>query len=148
MPMRDPWRSYRQVAAKTASPGKLVLMLFDGAIRFLETARMGFDKDDPLEFNLTINNNIQKAQAIVSELSASLDLQQGGQFAQTMQSLYFYIDRRLDESNRHKEPSGLEDALKRLTELREAWAEMLQKPAFDARLDGPKTLGTGLAMAG
>ena len=57
MNFANPWKSYRQVATQTASPGQLVLMLYEGAIRFLERARLGFAQEDPAEFNLTINNN-------------------------------------------------------------------------------------------
>src|SRR5688572_2844792 len=69
----SPWQSYRRVATHTASPGQLVLMLFEGAIRFLEQARQGFLEQDPLAFNQTINNNVQRAQAILNELSLSLN---------------------------------------------------------------------------
>ncbi len=127
MPPRDPWQSYRQVATQTASPGQLVLMLFDGAIRFLERARQGFDYDDPLEFNLTINNNVLRAQAIINELNMALDLEQGGELAATLRRLYLYMDRRLQEANQHKQPDGILDVLRRLTILRDAWAEMLRQ---------------------
>ena len=49
---------------QTAPPGQLVVMLYDGAIRFLERANVGFQHDDPLEFNATINNNVLRAQEI------------------------------------------------------------------------------------
>src|SRR5437867_13254576 len=93
-----PWQSYRQVATQTASPGQLVLMLYDGAIRFLEQARAGFSNDDPLEFNQSIHNNILKAQAIINELNASLDTEKGGELAAKLRVLYNYMDRRLHES--------------------------------------------------
>lgn len=121
----NPWQSYKKVATQTASPGQLVLMLFDGAIRFLEQALGGFDYDDPGEFNLTINNNIQRAQAIVDELNNSLDMARGGEFAQRLRGLYNYLDRRLDESNRSKTPDGIRECVERLGVIRGAWAEML-----------------------
>ncbi|PYJ01020.1 MAG: flagellar protein FliS, partial [Verrucomicrobia bacterium] len=45
------WHSYRQVATQTASPGQLVLLLYNGIIRFLEQARLGFANEDPKEFH-------------------------------------------------------------------------------------------------
>src|SRR5215468_7180075 len=63
----NPWKSYREVATQTAPRGQLVLMLFDGALRFLDRALMGFSKDDPAEFNQTISNNIIRAQDIIGE---------------------------------------------------------------------------------
>jgi flagellar protein FliS len=123
----NPWQSYRSVATQTATPGQLVLLLYEGAIRFLEQARIGFTKDDPLEFNQTINNGIQRAQAIINELDRALDLEQGKEFATNMRRLYNYMDRQLHESNVQKTEDGILDTLKRLTVLRDAWAEMLQK---------------------
>jgi flagellar protein FliS len=127
MPPSNPWQSYRQVATQTASPGQLVLMLFDGAIRFLEKARLGFSADDPLEFNQTINNNVIRAQDIIHELNWSLDVEKGGEVAGTLRRLYDYMDHRLHQSNQHKQQDGILDVIHRLTVLRDAWAEMLRK---------------------
>lgn len=127
----NPWQSYRQVATQTASPAQLVLMLYDGAIRFLERARQGFQYDDPLEFNQTINNNLIRAQAIINELNLALDLEQGGELAHTLRALYVYMDRRLQEANQHKQEQGVVEVLRRLTVLRDAWAQMLRQQGQD-----------------
>lgn len=126
MQLINPWKSYRQVATQTASPGQLVLMLYEGAIRFLERSRLGFAKDDPAEFNGTINNNILRAQEIIQELNASLNTTAGGELAGTLRRLYEYMDWRLSESNRLKEENGIKEVIQRLTILRDAWATMLQ----------------------
>ena len=123
----NPWQSYRAVATTTATPGQLVLLLYEGAIRFLEQARTGFAKEDPLEHNQTINNGIQRAQAILHEMDRALNMEQGGPFAANMRRLYDYMDRRLHESNLTKSEGGILDTIRRLTVLRDAWAEMLQK---------------------
>ena len=122
-------RSYRTIATQTASPGHLVLMLFDGAIRFLETALTGFEQPDPLEFNLTINNNVIRAQDILNELNNSLDLNRGGDLALTLRRLYDYMNRQLTESNMQKTPDGINDTINRLSVLRDAWSQMLQQQA-------------------
>jgi len=127
MNYQRPWNSYRQISAHTASPGQLVLMLYDGAIRFLERSLSGFTMDDPIEFNQTINNNLLRAQDIISELSSTLDMTQGGELALTLRRLYDYMDDRLMESNLRKTPEGIDDTLRRLTILRDAWQEMLQR---------------------
>lgn len=132
----NPWQSYKKVATQTASPGQLVLMLFDGAIRFLEQAQSGFELDDPGEFNLTIHNNVHRAQAIIDELNGSLDMARGGDIAQHLRGLYNYLDRRLDESNRTKTPEGIRECVERLGVLRAAWSEMIAgspnpKPSLD-----------------
>jgi flagellar protein FliS len=112
---------------QTAPPGQLVVMLYDGAIRFLERANVGFQHEDPLEFNATINNNVLRAQEIIHELNNSLDMQQGGELANTLRALYNYMDRRLTESNMHKTSDGIHETIRRLTVLRDAWSEMLNQ---------------------
>ena len=129
------WQSYRQVATQTASPGQLVLLLYNGIIRFLEQARLGFTLDDPKESNEAINNNIQRAQAIIQEMDQSLNLTEGGEFARRMRSLYDYFDRCLQESNMHKSEPGILEVLKHVTILRDAWAEMLQQGGGNADAD-------------
>lgn len=120
-------KSYFQVATRTASPGQLVLMLYDGAIRFLEAALRGFASDDPAEFNETINNNVQKAQAILDELTGALNVTEGGELAENLRGLYGYLDRRLFEANLRKEPEGIEESMRRLVVIRDAWREMLSQ---------------------
>lgn len=123
--MANPWKSYRKVATQTASPGQLILMLYEGAIRFLERALCGFSKEDPAEFNETIGNNVLRAQEIINELNTSLNLERGGEVAVNLRQLYMYFDRRLMESNIKKEQEGIKEVISRLTVLRDAWATML-----------------------
>ena len=127
MTYSNPWQSYRQVATQTAPPGQLILMLYDGILRFLDQALTGFTLDDPLEFNRTVNNNILRAQDIINELNLCLNMDVGGEYAQTMRGLYMYFDRRLQESNVAKTDDGIRDVIGRVRTLREAWAEMLSK---------------------
>jgi len=121
------WQSYRQVATQTASPGQLVLLLYNGIIRFLEQARQGFLTDDPKEFNETINNNLLRALAIINELNQSLNMQDGGEFSVRMRALYDYFERRLHECNMTKTEPGIVEVLQHVTVLRDAWAEMVQR---------------------
>ena len=111
---------------QTATPGQIVLMLFEGAIRSLDRAEHGFAIDDPSEANQAIHNNIQRAQDIVHELNMALDLERGGPLAHTLRSLYDYMDRRLAESNLQKSLPGILEVRKRLASLRDAWFEMLK----------------------
>lgn len=122
---KNPWQSYRQVATRTASPGQLILMLYDGAIRFLERAKAGFQLEDPVECNTTINNNILRAQDIIRELDFSLNAERGGDLAQELHRLYDYFDRVLLEANLRKDVGGVAEVIQRITALRDAWATML-----------------------
>ena len=136
MALRNPWNSYRQVATQTASPGQLVIMLYDGAIRALQLAETGFSNEDPAEANQTIHNNVTRAQEILNELNMSLNMEAGGEFASCMRRLYAYMDERLQEANVTKTRQGIEDVLKRLQTLREAWAQMLQSEKSTAEQQG------------
>lgn len=129
---KNPWQSYRQVATNTASPGQLVLMLYEGAIRFLERAQGGFRLEDPVEFNTTINDNIIRAQDIIRELDFSLNVEQGGELAIQLRRLYDYFDRILLEANLRKDPTGVTEVISRITVLRDAWAAMLAQQGFAA----------------
>jgi flagellar protein FliS len=133
MQRNNPWQSYRKVATQTASAGQLVLMLYEGAIRFSEQALAGFDhKKDPLVFNQTIHNNLQRAQAIIMELNAVLNMPRGGEVAANLRRLYLYLNRRLREANMRKQREPIEEVIMRLRVLRDSWAEMLQQPPQDA----------------
>lgn len=127
MPILNPWKSYRQTATLTAPPGQIVLMLYDGALRFLERARAGFSHEDPAELNMTVNNNLQRAREIIRALDLALNMEKGGELAATLDRLYDYFERQLVQSNFRKNPEGIEEVIRHLTVLRDAWAAMLRK---------------------
>ena len=119
--------AYRTNAVGSASPESLVVMLYDGAIRFLGAALRAFEHDDPLDFNLTVHTNITKTQEIIRELNHALDLENGGELGQSLTSLYYYFDQRLQEANIKKDRAIIEEILSRISELRDAWSESLEK---------------------
>ena len=138
MPMQrpKPWESYRKVATQTASPAHLVLMLYDGAIGFLERALAGFDGADPGQRNETVNNNILRAQAIIHEMNATLNMEAGGEIAVNFRRLYNYFHLRLRQANLKKQKEPVQEILLRLRDLCDSWAEMLRHgPAPDGPLD-------------
>jgi len=129
MVAQDYARTYRSNAVLTASPGQLVLMLFDGALLALHGAKGGFElsSEDPRRFEV-INTQLLKAQAIISELQGTLNLEAGdGKFAREMHRLYDYYLRRLMEANLRKQPEPILEVERLLTDVRNAWAEMLAK---------------------
>jgi flagellar protein FliS len=136
MVAQDHARTYRANSVLTASPGQLVLMLYDGALRALHLARVGFaqPENDPRRFE-AINTNLLKAQAIIGELQDTLDHQAGGEFAATMHRLYDYYNRRLLEANIHKDAKPVAEVERLLRDVRDAWAEMLLKHE-PSRLEG------------
>jgi flagellar protein FliS len=121
-------RTYRANAILTASPGQLVLMLYDGALKAIALAREGFNApvDDPRRIG-TINEHLLRAQAILSELQDGLNLDDGGEFARTMHRLYDYHVRRLLEANLRKQVEPVIEVERLVRELRDAWAQMLNQ---------------------
>jgi flagellar secretion chaperone FliS len=119
-------RTYRSNAVLTASPGQLVLMLYDGALKALALARAAFEQPpEDVRRIETINRQLLKAQAIVIELQSGLNLEAGGEFARTMNQLYDYHNRRLLEGNLRKQVEPVIEVEGLLRELRDAWAQML-----------------------
>jgi flagellar secretion chaperone FliS len=121
-------RTYRSNAILTASPGQLVLMLYDGALKAMALAREGFKTpvDDPRRIS-NINQHLLKAQAILNELQNGLNMEAGGEFAQTMHRLYDYHSRRLFEANLRKQEAPVIEVEGLVRELRDAWAQMLSQ---------------------
>jgi flagellar protein FliS len=136
----NPWKSYRETATLTAPPGQIVLMLYEGAIRSLERSLPGFSMSDPAESNMIIHNNLQRAQEIIRELNCALNMEQGGEFSANMRRLYDYLERRIWESNLKKNSTGIGEAIRHLTVLRDAWATMLTN-------QGPSAPDTRAALA-
>lgn len=119
-------RTYRANAVLTASPGQLVLMLYDGALRAIALAREEFNApaENPRRIE-TINQQLLKAQAILTELQNGLNLESGGEFARTMHRLYDYHNRRLLEANVRKQVEPVIEVERLVRDLRDAWAQML-----------------------
>ncbi len=126
MPATAYAQTYRANAVLTASPGQLVLMLYDGVLKALAITRDAFARpvDDPRRIE-TINHQLLKAQTIIAELQGGLNLEAGGEFALTLQRLYDYHNRRLLEANLRKQVEPVVEVERLVRELRNAWAEML-----------------------
>lgn len=119
-------RTYRENAVLTASPGQLVLMLFDGALRALAQSRDAFGRPETDTRRIEIiNQQLLKAQAIIAELQGGLNFASGGEVAQTLNRLYDYYNRRLQEANLRKQVAPVEEVERLLGQLRSGWAEML-----------------------
>lgn len=115
--------AYKDTEIQTADQGKLILMLYDGAIRFLNIA---IDNLTPRRYDVA-NNHILKAQDIVTELMLSLNLDQGGEIARNLFNIYAYLKKRLIEGNIAKDPDILREVLNHMGNLRSAWDEVARK---------------------
>lgn len=118
-----PYNQYRLTQIQTASPMALVVMLYDGAIRVVGSARrhmMARQLD-------AAHNDLVRAQDIIRELMLSLNFEAGAEIAQNLYLLYDFMVAELVRANVTKDVAILEPVLKMLSELRGAWAEISLK---------------------
>ncbi len=112
--------AYQKNAIMTATPAELTLMLYDGAIKFCNIALDAIDKKDIQK----AHENIKKAEAIITELRASLDRKYP--VWEDFERVYEYIYQQLVAANLAKEKAPLEEALKRIREMRDTWKEVMR----------------------
>jgi flagellar secretion chaperone FliS len=111
-------RGYRENAVLTAPPERLVVMLYDGANRFLRQAATFMRSDAS---HAAVNARLQRAEAIIDELLSTLDMDQG-EVAERLQSIYVFCRRTLMEARLEQDAEKIEQVAGLLAELREAWA--------------------------
>jgi flagellar protein FliS len=117
--------AYTEASVTTASPERLVVMLYDGAIRFLTQAAAalrGGRRDVTRE-------KLRRAQAILDELNRALDMQRGGDIAINLRSLYTFCSRHIIDSTLHADPEGYEKVAELLGGLRESWDAIASRQA-------------------
>ncbi|MCU6502630.1 flagellar export chaperone FliS [Duganella sp. BJB488] len=122
--------AYAKVGMETgvvaASPHKLIVMLFDGALVALSSALNGMRNGDIGEKGKSISKAIM---IIDSGLRAALDKKAGGDIAEGLDALYEYMSARLLTANLNNDPAILEEVQRLLTELRDAWNAIADTPA-------------------
>jgi flagellar secretion chaperone FliS len=126
-------QEYQKGAVNGASPVQLVIMLYDGALRFMEAGKHAMAAKD-LEKQ---NASLQRAQKIVMELMSCLDMEQGGEIAKNLLALYTYALEQLVNANVKDEPAGIERAMQVFSELRESWVQIEKsvRPNLEAQSD-------------
>jgi flagellar protein FliS len=111
---------YQENAVTTQSSGKLVVLLYDGAITFLKNASdcMGQGNVEGR------NHNIGRARDIIFELNTALNLERGGSLSQNLRSLYNFIWRTLGEANILNDKMKLDTVIEILADLRQSWKQI------------------------
>ncbi|MBF0279255.1 MAG: flagellar export chaperone FliS [SAR324 cluster bacterium] len=115
--------AYRQAAVGTMDQNKLIVMLYDGAIRQIKLALKHMAEGDIEK----VHTSLIKSKNIISELMASLNMEKGGEIAKNLQTLYSFMFGQLIEANMQKESKPAETVLALLLQLREAWANIGKK---------------------
>ncbi len=119
-----PANPYLASQVMSASPVQLVTLMYDGMIRFLSAAHDGFSEADLQARFEMVNNNLIRAQNIVSELQACLDMEKGQEIAKRLDDLYEFFNRTLRQVNSSKDPSVILRIIHMVCELRDAWKDV------------------------
>ena len=123
--MATGYQAYQTNAIHTAPPEQLVVMLYDGCLRFLRRAEKAAESGQAAG----VTEAIARATAIVMELNATLDMDRGGEIAANLRSLYFFLHRHLLEASKEASPEKIRQALGLVGDLRDAFAEAAKKAA-------------------
>ena len=120
--LKNPLNAYREVSVRTATQGKLIVMLYDEGIKQLDLAiSLLHAKTRQLD---KVHNALIKSQDIVTELMAGLDFDRGGDIARNLMSLYVFFNEKIRDGNIKKDVEPLIQVRAFLADLRTAWAQI------------------------
>lgn len=123
----NPMAAYGTNKVTTATPAELTLMLYEGAIKFCNIAKMAMEKNDIEK----ANTNMQKARNIIVELQTTLNFDYPT--AHDFDNIYNYIFERMTAANVAKDPEIVEDILVELRDIRDIWKQIM-RVAKDPRI--------------
>ncbi len=118
--LQSPYKAYQQNSVQTAAPGQLVVMLYDGAVRF---TKAGIDGIQRRQYAVA-NTNLKKAQSVIHELIAALNPEVP--ISRDLGRIYEYMLHCLIQANVKKDAGKAEEVLRHLQDLREAWKQILK----------------------
>ncbi len=127
MQQRTPYTAYRNTNVQTADQRQLILMLYDGLIRFLQKAVV---KIEAREIEAA-HNYLVRSREIVAELLATLKPEKAGVVGENLRRLYIYAFNRIVEANLRKDPAMVQEVIRIASTLREGWTAV--KPASAAK---------------
>jgi len=125
------YNAYQRTNINTASQGRLVVLLYEGAVKHLTTAISYFEADNSIKacniekFGICI----QKTQAIITELQVSLDMEKGGEIAKNLMALYVYFNEELISAGISKDKAKLEFIQSKMKELLDSWRQIANSTA-------------------
>lgn len=121
MSLTNAYAAYKNNQVLTATPGELTLMLYEGAIKFCNVAKLGIEQNNIEK----ANDNIKKCRAIITELRATLNFDYP--VAQDFENVYVYIIQRLADANIQKNANILDEVLGHLRMMRDTWKEVMKQ---------------------
>ncbi|UWG98312.1 flagellar export chaperone FliS [Dehalobacter sp. DCM] len=115
----NPQAAYKQAAVETASPDKLLIMLYTGAIKFLRLAEKAL-QENKLE---AANNHLIRVGDIINELNTTLNMEAGGEIAANLRALYEFYQGEVIKANIKKDPAYLQPVIEFFEAYRDIWME-------------------------
>ena len=109
--------AYQDSSVTTQSKGRLIVMLYEGAIKFMKLAIKEIEAGNHEAKGQYLN----KAQGIINELNVVLDMDAGGEMAINLRKLYSFISKRLSEANIKRDPQIIREVIKLMEELNQSW---------------------------
>lgn len=131
MSYQNAYTAYQRTNVNTASQGRLVVLLYEGAIKNLNNAISLFDENNKIKAcNIEqFGIHIQKTQAIITELQVTLDMDKGKDIARNLMSLYLYFNEQLMDANINHDKAKLQFVLKMISELADSWRQIANSEA-------------------
>ncbi|MBW2186581.1 MAG: flagellar export chaperone FliS [Deltaproteobacteria bacterium] len=115
-------QQYQQNSILTASPEQILILLYDGAIRFTRQAMMGIESDNSAQKY----EGVRRAMAIIAEFANTLDHNVGGEIAADLDALYAYMNKELTQANLNNDIEKLKVVEGLLVDLRQTWVEAIE----------------------
>jgi flagellar protein FliS len=110
-------QAYQDTAVATQGKGRLIVLLYDGAIKFMKLALQELEAGD----YEAKGKYIGRAQDIINELNAVLDTDAGGDIAVNLRKIYSFMNSRLSEANTKCDPQMIREAITIMEELNKSW---------------------------
>lgn len=125
------YNAYQKTNVSTASQGRLVVLLYEGAVKQLALSLTYLEPDGTIQpKNIEkYGNAIQKAQAIITELQVSLDMEKGGEIAKNLMSLYFYFNEQLVNATISRDRKKIEFVMNMMSQLADSWRQIANSTA-------------------
>lgn len=115
-------QQYKKNQVETATPEQLLILLYDGAIQYLNRAKVAIEQGDDSQFH----NNLLGCEKILMEFMNTLDMSNGGKLADNLYRLYDYYYRTLIESGISRNIAKIDEVLRHLKGLRETWQKAIE----------------------
>lgn len=114
-------QAYQNSAIETASPEQLTLMCYDGALRFMRRAIIACENNDLAR----LSESVGRAQAVINELNVTLNMEAGGPIAENLRQIYLFVNRHLSHASVKRDIAALEECIKLIAGIRDAWAQSM-----------------------